>query len=104
MSLILPSRRGFIVGAAATLFAAPAIVRAASLMPIRPLPIAPEFIFCDPVASYLVEYDAFAVYQLTKDRSKYRAAQFTVSNLLEKYGTQDAPTAIKAFLAHAQNI
>ncbi len=32
------SRRGFIVGAAVTLITAPAIVRAASLMPVKALP------------------------------------------------------------------
>ena len=32
------SRRGLIIGAAVTLIAAPAIVRAASLMPVRALP------------------------------------------------------------------
>ena len=34
--LILPNRRGFLIGAAASLIAAPAIVRAANLMAVRP--------------------------------------------------------------------
>src|SRR5436190_1154919 len=34
MSLAIPSRRGFLFGAGATLLAAPAIVRVASLMPV----------------------------------------------------------------------
>ncbi len=37
--LILPSRRGFLLGSLASLAASPAIVRAASLMPVRALPV-----------------------------------------------------------------
>src|ERR1700730_12826133 len=36
-SVLVPSRRGFLTGLAASLFAAPAIVRAASLMPVKAL-------------------------------------------------------------------
>lgn len=38
MNLIKPSRRGFITGLASTL-AAPAIVRATSIMPVKALPL-----------------------------------------------------------------
>lgn len=38
MSLIIPSRRGFLMGAG-ILLAAPAIVRVASLMPVKSLPV-----------------------------------------------------------------
>ena len=37
MSLITPTRRGFIAGLA-SLLAAPAIVRAGNIMPVRPVP------------------------------------------------------------------
>lgn len=37
--LILPSRRGFLIGLSATLITAPAIVRVASIMPVKVIPI-----------------------------------------------------------------
>lgn len=45
MQQVIPSRRHFILGASATLITAPAVVRAASLMPIKA--------FADPLDDWL---------------------------------------------------
>lgn len=57
--MILP-RRKFLTGLAATLIAAPAIVRASSLMPVKALKAWPEsFIGLDPLS----EYRKFIIFQ-----------------------------------------
>ena len=54
MSLII-KRREFLVGLTAALFAGPAIVRAASIMPVRaPLISAPPFIAIEPTRAWIV--------------------------------------------------
>jgi hypothetical protein len=59
--LIVPSRRGFILGAALSLLAAPAIVRAANLMAVKPFEVLAATGFDVPIdlADYQAQYAAF---------------------------------------------
>lgn len=68
------SRRGFFAGLGASLVAAPAIVRAASLMPVkvvvRPHP-------CKMWASYLHEYNLMVENAILYGNSEWSPTQFT---------------------------
>lgn len=60
MTLIIPSRRGFILGATASLITAPAIIRSGILMPIKKIILPEKFdFFCN--ATRYSDADLFAL-------------------------------------------
>jgi hypothetical protein len=65
--LLIPSRRGFLAGLGAFAFAAPAIVRASSLMPVKALStVQEEPVFMYPLLGAEAEwFEEAATYQIT---------------------------------------